>query len=126
MLLFERPAQPRIPHRHVARRRGKQERPRHDALAPTFIVDPVPLMCAEGPPKAQRLRAEQATDAWKADYRVRPRVEHKISELVHHGIRQARYIGRVKTELQLLFTAAVVNVKRLGKLCQGGTLPIPA
>ena len=72
------------------------------------------------------LRAEQATDAWKADYRVRPRVEHKISELVHHGIRQARYIGRVKTELQLLFTAAVVNVKRLGKLCQGGTLPIPA
>lgn len=72
------------------------------------------------------LRAEQQTDAWKADYRVRPRVEHKISELVHHGIRQARYIGRVKTELQLLFTAAVVNLKRIGKLCQGRGLPISA
>jgi IS5 family transposase len=72
------------------------------------------------------LRAEQATDAWKADYRVRPRVEHKISELVHHGIRQARYLGLAKTQLQLLFTAAVVNLKRLGVLCQGRSLPISA
>ena len=72
----------------------------------------------------QVFRAEQETEAWKAEYRVRPRVEHKISELVHHGMRQARYVGLVKTQLQLLFTAAVVNLKRLAVLCAGRTLPI--
>lgn len=72
------------------------------------------------------LRAEQETEAWKADYRVRPRIEHKISEIVHHGMRQARYLGLAKTQLQLLFTAAVVNLKRLGMLSPGGSLPIPA
>jgi IS5 family transposase len=72
------------------------------------------------------LRAEQETEAWKADYRVRPRIEHKISELVHHGLRQARYFGLAKTQLQLLFTAAVVNLKRLSVLCPGGSLPISA
>lgn len=70
------------------------------------------------------LRAEQATAAWQADYRVRPRIEHKIAELVFRGMRQARYLGRGKTELQLLFTAAVINLKRLGVLGQGGTLPM--
>ena len=71
----------------------------------------------------QSLRMEQQSEAWKADYRERPRVEHKIAEVVHHGMRQARYVGRIKTELQLLFTAAVVNLKRLGVLVQGGSLP---
>ena len=70
------------------------------------------------------LRAEQATAAWQADYRVRPRIEHKIAELVFRGMRQARYLGRGKTELQLLFTAAVINLKRLGVLGQGVTLPM--
>ena len=72
------------------------------------------------------LRAEQATAEWRADYRERPRVEHKIAELVHHGRRQARYIGLAKTQLQLLFTAAAANLKRLGVLCQGVSLPITA
>ena len=69
------------------------------------------------------LRAEQETGEWKAEYRVRPRVEHKIAEIVHHGMRQARSIGRAKTRLQALMTAAVVNLKRLGVLCQGASLP---
>lgn len=69
------------------------------------------------------LRAEQETESWKADYRERPRVEHKIAELMHHGMRRARYLGRAKTQLQLLFTAAVVNLKRLGVLGQGSSLP---
>ena len=71
----------------------------------------------------QALRMEQASEEWKADYRVRPRVEHKIAELMHHGMRQARYLGRVKTHLQLLYTAAIVNLKRLGVLDPGGSLP---
>ena len=81
---------------------------------------------AVGPDEAVcvALRDEQATAAWQADYRVRPRIEHKIAELVSRGIRQARYLGLGKTELQLLFTAAVLNLKRLGVLGQGVTLPI--
>ena len=69
------------------------------------------------------LRAEQETESWQAAYRVRPRVEHKIAELMHHGMRRARYLGRAKTQLQLLFTAAVINLKRLGVCCPGGSLP---
>lgn len=71
----------------------------------------------------QTLRMEQQGESWKADYRLRPRVEHKISEIVHRGMRQARYLGRIKTELQLLFTAAVINLKRLGTLDQRSLLP---
>lgn len=40
-------------------------------------------------------------------------MERDIAEMVSHGARQARYIGRVKTQLQMLFTAAVVNLKSL-------------
>ncbi len=71
----------------------------------------------------QRLRAEQADPEWQALYRQRPRIEGKIAELVGHGMRRARYIGRTKTLLQLYFTAAVVNLKRLGKLVPGRSAP---
>jgi IS5 family transposase len=71
----------------------------------------------------QRLRAEQQDPAWQKLYHQRPRIEGKIAELVGHGMRRTRYIGRVKAQLQLYFTAAVVNLKRLGKLSQGGSLP---
>ncbi len=37
-------------------------------------------------------------------------VEHRIARLVQLGIRQARYLGRLKTELQLLLAAAVANL----------------
>jgi IS5 family transposase len=71
----------------------------------------------------QRLRAEQADPAWQALYRQRPRIEGKIAELVQHGMRRARSLGRAKTLLQLFFTAAVVNLKRLGKLLPGRSVP---
>ena len=74
----------------------------------------------------RELRAEQETEGWKADYRQRPRVEHKIAEFVEHGMRQARYFGRAKTQLQALMTAATVNLKRLAVLCQGSNVPISA
>lgn len=63
----------------------------------------------------QKARQEEKTDSFKARYRFRPLVERKIGELVDHGARQARYIGRVKTQLQMLFTGAVVNLKALGR-----------
>lgn len=64
-------------------------------------------------------RARQETAEFKGLYRERPKVERKIAELVEHGLRQARYIGRKKKRLQALWTAAVVNLKRLFKLAKG-------
>ena len=58
-------------------------------------------------------RAEQQTDAFKEQYRKRPIVERKIAELVWHGMRQARYIGKRKVLLQLAWTAGMLNLKRL-------------
>jgi len=61
----------------------------------------------------QLSRAEQQTDAFKEQYRKRPIVERKIAELVWHGMRQARYIGKSKVLLQLAWTAGMLNVKRM-------------
>ncbi len=61
-------------------------------------------------------RERQKTEAFQEAYRERSKVERKVAELVGHGLRQARYIGREKTELQSLWTGAVVNLKRLFKL----------
>ena len=70
----------------------------------------------------QQGRAEQQTDTFKKAYRKRPIVERKIAELVRHGMRQARYIGKDKVLLQLAWTAAMVNLKRLFKQVAGGTV----
>ena len=61
-------------------------------------------------------REMQKTEAFKEAYRERSKVGRKIAELVSHGLRQARYIGTEKAELQALWTGAVVNFKRLFKL----------
>jgi len=63
-------------------------------------------------------RQRQQTDAFKELYRLRGRVEGKIAELVHHGLRETRYVGEKKRQLQRLWTGAAVNLKRLFKLAQ--------
>lgn len=63
-------------------------------------------------------RERQETDAFKELYRLRGRVEGKIAELVHHGLRQTRYLGEKKRQLQRLWTGAAVNLKRLFKLAE--------
>lgn len=61
----------------------------------------------------QDARAFQASPAF-ADYRRRRQiVEHRIARLVQLGIRQARDVGRAKTEFQLLMAAAVANLTYL-------------
>jgi transposase len=61
----------------------------------------------------QAARAFQASPAF-ADYRRRRQVvEHRIARLVQLGIRQARDVGRAKTEFQLLMAAAVANLTYL-------------
>lgn len=64
-------------------------------------------------------KARQDTDKFREAYRERAKVERKLAELISHGLRQARYIGRQKKRLQAFWTAAVVNLKRLFKLAKG-------
>jgi hypothetical protein len=67
-------------------------------------------------------RKRQKTESFREAYRIRSKVERKIAELVSHGLRQARYIGLEKTELQALWTGAAVNLKRLFKLAEGAEI----
>jgi len=65
-----------------------------------------------------KARSEQRTDEQKKALRerLRPRakVERKISETLRlHGLRQGRYFGLEKTDLQAAMTATMVNSKRL-------------
>lgn len=58
----------------------------------------------------QQARTLQQSEAF-GDYRKRRQVsEHRIARLVHLGIRQARYFGRVKTRFQLFLAATVANI----------------
>jgi hypothetical protein len=76
-------------------------------------------------------RAQQATTEFKDTYRKRAAVERKtrtrpargasVADLVDHGLRRARYLGRVKVRLQNHWVGAVVNLKRLVWLFQGDT-----
>ncbi|MFH1560410.1 MAG: IS1182 family transposase [Chloroflexota bacterium] len=64
-------------------------------------------------------RERQKTESFQETYRIRSKIERKIAEMITHGLRQARYIGPEKTELQALWTGAGVNLKRLFKLAKG-------
>lgn len=63
-------------------------------------------------------RQRQQTDEFKELYSSRGRVEGKIAELVRHGLRETRYLGEQKRQLQRLWTGAAVNLKRLFRLAQ--------
>jgi transposase len=69
----------------------------------------------------QTARIQQATTEFKETYRQRAAVERKIADLVEHGLRRARYLGRVKVRLQNYWVGAAVNLKRLFRLFQGDT-----
>jgi len=66
----------------------------------------------------RQARARQQTAASQALYRLRSAIERKIGELVQHGIRNTRYLGAHKRQLQRLWTAAAVNLKRLFALAE--------
>jgi transposase len=66
----------------------------------------------------QGARQRQQTEEFKTLYRLRPAVERKIAELVSHGLRLTRYVGQPKRQLQRLWVAAAVNLKRLFTLAQ--------
>jgi hypothetical protein len=61
----------------------------------------------------QAARQRQPTAEFREQYRMRPAVERKQAELVRHGLRETRYLGHAKRQLQRLWTGAAVNLKRL-------------
>jgi hypothetical protein len=63
-------------------------------------------------------RQRQETDEFKKLYRLRPRIEGKLGELVHHGLRDSRYVGKPKRRLQHLCMSTAVNLKRMFKLAE--------
>jgi len=68
----------------------------------------------------------QQTDEFRELYRLRSHVERKIGELVAHGLRETRYLGAKKRQLQRLWTGAAVNLKRLFKLAEAKGIDLAA
>ena len=58
----------------------------------------------------QAARAFQQSDAYAGYRKLRQAVEHRLARLVQLGVRQARYVGRIKTLFQLLLAATVANL----------------
>ena len=70
----------------------------------------------------QQARALQQSAGYD-EYRARRVVvEHRLARLVHLGIRQSRYFGRVKTRFQLYLAATVANLTLVaGKIGLSGS-----
>ncbi len=66
----------------------------------------------------QAARQRQQTDEFQDVYRLRPPIERTQAELVDHGLRNTRYLGHPKRQLQRLWQAAAVNLQRLFRLCE--------
>lgn len=57
-----------------------------------------------------RARARSVSTEFRQDYRTRVKVEHRLARMIQLGARQARYVGRAKTELQWILTAVIANL----------------
>lgn len=66
----------------------------------------------------QAARIRQQTEEFDRLYRLRPVVERKIAELARRGVRETRYVGESKRQLQRLWLGAAVNLKRLFRLVE--------
>jgi transposase len=61
----------------------------------------------------QQARAEQTTDQWHNNYKIRAGVEGTMAQATHvTGIRHARYLGLPKTTLEHTLAAAAINLIR--------------
>jgi transposase len=62
----------------------------------------------------QSARQKQSTEAFKAAYAIRAGIESTISQAVRvSDLRQARYFGLPKTNLQHVITVTAINVRRI-------------
>jgi transposase len=68
----------------------------------------------------QHARQREKTPEFKAAYKKRAGIEGRISQGVRaFGLRCARYVGRAKTHLQHLATAAAINLERVADWLAG-------
>ncbi|HEX9117061.1 MAG TPA: IS1182 family transposase [Anaerolineae bacterium] len=66
----------------------------------------------------QAARQRQQGAAFKSLYLQRSAIERKQAELVQHGLRNTRYRGHPKRQLQRLWQGASVNLQSLFRLCE--------
>jgi transposase len=70
----------------------------------------------------QHARQREKTPEFKAEYKRRAGIEGTISQGVRtFGLRHARYVGKAKTQLQHLATAAAINLERVADWFTGVT-----
>jgi transposase len=68
----------------------------------------------------RRIRAEQATPAWRERYAHRAGIEGTIAQATRRAdLHQARYRGRAKTHLQHVLTALALNLVRVDAWLSG-------
>lgn len=85
-------------------------------------------------PLLQEAREYQKQPEFRQDMTDRQQAEHVLARLVQLGARQARYVGRAKTKLQLVIIAAVLNLLIVSSSLQhdqqlpnqGGSPTLPA
>ena len=66
----------------------------------------------------QAARLRQQTKEFDLLHRLRAAVERKIAELAQRGLRETRYVGEPKRQLQRLWTGAAINLRRLFYLAE--------
>jgi transposase len=66
-------------------------------------------------------REQERTAEYLAMYSKRAGIEGTISQGVHRGLRRSRYVGLAKTHLGHVFTAAAINLLRVGDWLAGAT-----
>lgn len=81
------------------------------------------LNYSEYHPEVARRRAEMETAEFRQLMKLRSPVEGTLSQLLRMGARQARYRGLQRVNLQLVFTAVAVNLRRLCRLWSLGRRP---
>jgi hypothetical protein len=74
-------------------------------------------------PLVEKRRAEMKSDEFKTAMKRRAPVEGTISQVARAGGRYARYRGLRKVNLQLVFTAVAINLRRLGVAWGRGYTP---
>jgi len=67
----------------------------------------------------RNLRAAARSGAWDDFLRRRCVIEHAIAKFIRWAGRRGRYLGTLKTGLQMVFGAIGCNLDRLGRQCAG-------
>jgi hypothetical protein len=72
--------------------------------------NPKPVLITAKTEALRPLRREQRTPKFRAKYRERVKVEHRIGRCIQLGARQARYFGKAKLAFQIAMVATVANL----------------